>query len=93
MYMRSYIVLNKEEEVLGPRKFRKLIEDISTVVLEYVIVKFRNEEVDRGVLCLTYYQKYIKKYMTTFINILMNFTYCLAHFSKNTYNAMVSYLV
>jgi hypothetical protein len=41
--------------MFGPRKFRKLVEGGSTVVMQYVLAKLRNNEIDRGVLCLTYF--------------------------------------
>ena len=41
MYAGTDVVLTKEEEMLGPRKFKSLVEQIWTVLLEYVVMKYR----------------------------------------------------
>lgn len=92
MYAGTDIVLTKEEEMLGPRKFKSLVEQIWTVLLEYVVMKYRQQEVDRGVLCVTYFQRNCQKYLTSTINILVNLAYSLAQFFKQTYKSMSPYL-
>lgn len=92
MYFDTDVVLAKEEEILGPRKFKALLSRIWTVLLEYVIMKYRQAEVDKAVLCITYFQRNCHKYLTTCINILISLAYSLGHFFKKTYKSMSGYL-
>lgn len=56
------------------------------------MTKLRMREVEKAVLCLTYYLRNCKKYFTIVIEILINIAFSLAQFSKGTFSAMEQYL-
>ena len=79
--------------MLGPKKFRGLIESISTVTLEYAVIRIRSGQVEKGVLSLTYFQRISRRYLSPLIRVLIALAFCLSHFHKDTVRAMKPYLV
>ena len=41
-----YSALFEEEKAFGPKKFKNLIANISTITMEYAILKIKRKEVD-----------------------------------------------
>jgi len=50
--------------VFGPKKFNRMIEGISTVIVQYILIRLRENAIDKAVLCLTYYERSCSKYFT-----------------------------
>lgn len=90
--MAGHVVISIEEESFGPKKFKKMIESISTIIINYVIRKLKKSQIDKAILCLTYYERSCSKYFTSQIKIILSMIYALAHFRKQSHNIAEQYI-
>lgn len=84
MYCLTNSVISKEEEMFGPRKFRKMIENVSSIIVEFVAKRLRAGSTELAVLTLTYYHRYCHRHFTLPIRTLLILLHAYAHFRKNT---------
>lgn len=70
--------------MFGPRKFRKMIESVTNIMLGFAAGRLRDGATEMAVLTLTYYHRYCQRHFTLPIRILILLFHALSQFRKNT---------
>jgi len=70
-----------------------LIQNITTIIIEHVVSKIRSREIEKGVLCMTYFERNCARYLNSVSGMLIALTLALAQLAKSTPQTMKKHLL